>query len=272
MDLGLKDRIVVITGGAGAIGLAVARRFVDEGARVVLGDLAQRAVEPGLERLRAEHFPSVSFFPLDLRDTADVQRFAAQACAAYGEVDAVVNNAAVFHFQPLDAWVDASPLDEHYAVGVRGPLALVREIWARSPRSRSGAVVNVSSVAGHVGEPDAFAYTPIKAAQKGLTLALAIEMARHGGWSVTVSPGHTWTPVHECRALAAGLSRTDYEASSSNVQSSMFGRFLETDEVAAWIVLAASPVGRVLTGQDLRVTGGIEAGGFNRGYVTRARR
>ena len=87
---------------------------------------------------------------------------------------------------------------------------------------------------------------------------------------MSVSPGHTWTPVHQKRASAQGLSRKEYEHSQSSIQSTMFGRFLDPEEVGEWIVLAASRIGRPLTGQDLRVTSGIEAGGFNRRYETAA--
>lgn len=268
MDLRLTDRVILVTGGAGAIGSALVDELLAEGARVVVGDLAERKEGAQLRSAATAHPSNLRVLPLDLRDDRSITDFAAQAVAAFGRVDGLVNNAAVFAFAPLASWNGVAPLDEHLAVGVRGPLLLVKEIWKLCPAARGGAIVNVSSIAGHVGEPDALAYTPIKAAQKGMTLGLALEMAPFGGWSITVSPGHTWTPVHEARARSAGLSRRDYEARSSNVRSTLIGRFLEPREVATWIMLALSPHGRVLNGQDLWVTAGIEAGGFNRDYVT----
>jgi NAD(P)-dependent dehydrogenase (short-subunit alcohol dehydrogenase family) len=161
-------------------------------------------------------------------------------------------------------------LDRHYEVGLKGHMRLLQEVWRQYPDSRAGSVVNVSSIAGHVGEPDAFANTPIKAALKGLTLSCAMEMAASGGWAVTVSPGHTWSTPHQHRAAAEGLTRKQYEQSKSNIRSTLFGRFLEPEEVARWIVLAASAPGKALSGQDIRVTFGIESGGFNRHYDTAA--
>ena len=268
MDLGLSDKVVVITGGAGAIGMAAAACFLREGCRVVIGDCDRERGEQGAERLNRDFEGRVFFEHLDLHDEDATRRFVRRIVEVHGGIDVIVNNAAVFYFETLIDWPSLDPLDAHYRVGLRGPVALVQESWRLSARSRSGSIVNVSSIAGHVGEPNAVAYTTLKAAQKGFTLSCALEMAAFGGWAVSISPGHTWTPVHQKRAAAQGVSRREYERTQANIQSTMFGRFLEPEEVGNWIVLAASPLGRPLTGQDVRVTQGIEPGGFNRGYET----
>lgn len=268
MDLGLSGKVVIITGGAGAIGSATARCFLQEGASVAIADsdvAKGRAVE---EELSHQFSSPVRFFPLDLRDETSIRDFVHLVVTTYDGIDIIVNNAAIFFFNALAEWTTFDKLDEHYHVGLRGPAILVHEAWRRSERSRGGSVITVSSIAGHVGEPNALAYTSIKAAQKGFTLSCAIEMSSYGGWAVTVSPGHTWTPVHQKRASIKGLTRQEYEHSSCNIQSTMFGRFLEPQEVGEWITIAASRLGKPLTGQDLKVTFGIEAGGFNRQYET----
>jgi len=68
--------------------------------------------------------------------------------------------------------------------------------------------------------------------------------------------------------MAEGMTRERYEAASSSIQSTMFGRFLEPAEVAQWVVALVSPLGKALTGQEVNATFGIEAGGFNRTYKT----
>jgi NAD(P)-dependent dehydrogenase (short-subunit alcohol dehydrogenase family) len=268
MDLGLSDKVVIVTGGAGAIGSAAAARFLEEGAIVVLGDRDEGKLRSVAGNLLSRYPGRVDSRLLDLADEANSRAFVRAAIKSRGGIDCIVNNAAVFYFEKLVDWGSLDPLDEHYQVGLRGPATLVQECWRQSERSRSGSVVNISSVAGHVAEPNAVAYTTIKAAQKGLTLSCSIEMAEYGGWAVSISPGHTWTPVHQGRAKAEGMTREEYEASQPHIQSSMIGRFLDPEEVANWIVLAASPFGKALTGQDIKVTGGIEAGGFNRSYKT----
>jgi NAD(P)-dependent dehydrogenase (short-subunit alcohol dehydrogenase family) len=267
VDFGLKGKVVVVTGGRGAIGSAVAECFADEGAVVIVADKL-RGASDGEERPHAISGGVQYFRYLDLADELSIESFVEGAVKDFRVIDVIVNNAAVFNFSPIEEWEGVLPLENHCQVGLLGPVRLIQEIWRRSPSSKSGSIVNVSSVAGHVGEPDAFAYTPVKAAQKGITLSCAIEMAPYGGWAVAVSPGHTWTPVHEERARREGLNRTEYERSSANIASTLFGRFLEPREVGEIIVMAASRLGKPLTGQDLRVTFGIEAGGFNLFYRT----
>jgi NAD(P)-dependent dehydrogenase (short-subunit alcohol dehydrogenase family) len=267
VDLGLKGKVVVITGGRGAIGSAAAECFAAEGAIVIAGDKVRSAPDE-TERAQLATGGTRYFRFLDLADELSIESFLDGVLGEFERIDVIVNNAATFFFDPIEKWQNLQPLDNHYRVGIWGPVRLIQECWRRSPGSKSGCIVNVSSVAGHIGEPNAFAYTPVKAAQKGLTVSCAIEMAPYGGWAVTVSPGHTWTPVHEERARVEGLSRAEYERSSANIASTMFGRFLEPYEVGEMIVMAASRLGKLLTGQDLRATFGIEAGGFNLSYRT----
>jgi 3alpha(or 20beta)-hydroxysteroid dehydrogenase len=263
MDLELNGKIVVVTGGRGAIGSATANCFADEGARVVIADNRNESEE---ERAHGTAGGVQYFRYLDLTDALSIESFIDGVLRDFDKVDVLVNNAAIFKFGPIETWDGTQPLEDHLRVGLLGPARLIQELWRRSPDSKSGCIINVSSVAGHVGEPDAFAYTPVKAAQKGLTLSCAIEMAPYGGWAVAVSPGHTWSPAHEARL--EGLSRAEYERSSANIASTLFGRFLEPAEVAEIIVMAASRLGKPLTGQDLKATFGIEAGGFNLSYRT----
>ena len=267
MDLGLRDKVVIVTGGRGAIGSATGDCFASEGAQVVIADKHEEPND-GAGQTKNNSNGAQHFRYLDLTDELSIESFVDGVLRGFHAIDIIVNNAAVFSFGPLEAWDGVRPLDHHLSVGLLGPLRLVQEVWRRSPRSKSGCIINVSSVAGHVGEPDAFAYTPVKAAQKGFTLSCAIEMAPHGGWAISVSPGHTWTPVHEERARLEGVSRNEYERSSANIASTMYGRFLEPYEVAEIIVMAASRIGKPLTGQDIRATFGIEAGGFNLSYRT----
>lgn len=267
MDLGLEGKVVVVTGGRGAIGSATSSCFAAEGALVVVADKLAGANDDD-KQMKVNSSGGQYFRYLDLSDEPSIVSFVDGVLRDFQAIDIIVNNAAIFYFEPLEGWNGVQPLDDHLRVGLLGPIRLIQEVWRRSPHSKSGCIINVSSVAGHIGEPDAFAYTPVKAAQKGFTLSCAIEMAPHGGWAISVSPGHTWTPVHEERARQEGVSRNEYERSSANIASTMFGRFLEPNEVGEIIVVAASRIGKPLTGQDIRATFGIEAGGFNLSYRT----
>ncbi len=270
MNLELDDKVVVICGGAGDIGSACVRQFLEEKAIVVIGDYDQEKGNGLVKSLSEEFLTRIHCYSLDLSEESSVRSFVRSVVSDHDGIDVIVNCAAVFHFQALTEWKSADPLDRHYAVGLKGPVTLIQEAWRSSERSRQGSIVNISSVAGHVGEPSATSYTPIKAAQKGLTKSLAIDMASNGGWSVSVSPGHTRTQVHEARAKAEGKTWDEYQRTSPQVKTTMFDRFIEPEEIAKWVVIAASPLGRLVTGQDLKVSLGIESGGFNRDYNTTA--
>lgn len=268
MDLDIEDKVVVVAGGAGDIGRACAKQFLEEGARVIIGDHSKENAHELMNTLGDTHPSRIHYFELDLNDEVSIRDFVRSTVEAQGGIDIIVNCAATFNFEELTHWKDLSGLDHHIEVGLRGPITLIQEAWRLSERSRSGSIVNISSVAAHIGEPNALAYTPIKAAQKGLTKSLSIDMASSGGWSVSVSPGHCATRVHKNRAKAEGKTWEEYVQTSPQVKTTMFDRYIEPEEVAKWVVIAASPIGKLATGQDLKISLGIESGGFNRNYDT----
>ncbi len=268
MDLEIEDKVVAIAGGAGDIGSECATQFLKEGAFVVIGDRSEEKGSDLVESLEKKYPNRIQFLKIDLTDPGSISDFVQSTVTTHGGIDIIVNCAATFYFEELTQWENSSELDRHIDVGLRGPIALVQEAWRLSERSRSGSIVNISSVAGHVGEPNALAYTPIKAAQKGLTKSLSIDMASSGGWAVSVSPGHCATSVHKERAQAEGKTWEEYERTSPQIGTTMFGRFIQPEEVAKWVVIAASPIGKLATGQDLKISLGIESGGFNRKYDT----
>jgi len=268
MNLEIENKVVAVVGGAGDIGSACAKQFLKEGALVIVGDRSEEKGSDLVESLKKDYPNRIHFLKLDLTHQGSIRDFVQSTVESHGGIDIIVNSAATFYFEELTQWEDSSELDRHIHVGLRGPITLIQEVWRLSERSRSGSIVNISSVAGHVGEPNALAYTPIKAAQKGLTKSLSIDMASQGGWSVSVSPGHCVTSVHKERARAEGKTWEEYVQTSPQVKTTMFDRFIEPEEVAKWVVIAASPLGKLATGQDLKISLGIESGGFNRNYDT----
>ena len=183
MDLGLKDKVVVVTGGRGAIGSATANCFATEGALVIVADKLRSASDDD-KRPHVVSGGARCFRCLDFTDELSIESFVDEVLKDFEVIDVIVNNAATVEFEPIEEWNGVRPLENHLRVGLLGPVRLIQELWRRSPHSKSGCIINVSSVAGHVGEPNAFAYTPVKAAQKGLTLSCAVEMAPYGGWAI----------------------------------------------------------------------------------------
>lgn len=171
MDLGLRDKRVLVTAGAGGIGCVIAERFVAEGARVAVCDIDDAALEecaaqtPGLLALRA-----------DVAVSADVGSLFARLQQSFGGLDVLVNNAGVSGpTKPVEEVTDEE-WNRTLAVNVTGQFYAVR---AAVPMFRSvggGAIVNMSSVAGRMGMPMRAPYSTSKYAVRGFTDVLTIEL------------------------------------------------------------------------------------------------
>ncbi len=266
LDLKLADKVAIVTGGAGGIGSACVKGFLDQNACVVVADKAwDRQQEAAL---RHRYGDRVMFARCDLRRSGEIRALVEGTIERFGGIDCLICNAGTFPFTPLLRWGpdDLATYEDHFRVGLKGHVDLVRTAWQLSERSRAGSVVTIGSTAGQFAEPQAFAYLTVKAALIGAVKQFAFEMAEFGGWSVCVSPGHTFTRQHIMKVQSKQQSREEYEASAVNVQNTLAKRFLEPEEIATCILFAASPHGKALTGSMLQADAGIAAGGFNSGY------
>ena len=217
----------VVTGGASGIGLGVARRFVAEGGRVSLWDndparLKAATAELG-ERSRAER--------VDVADPAEVERAANAAEAALGHIDALVCSAGV---NGLNETLIDYPIAEWkrvFDINVNGVFYCNRFV-ARTMKARGyGRIVNVASIAGKEGNPNASAYSASKAAVIGLTKSLGKELAKDGVCVNTITPAVIQTPILE----QATASHVAYMRSKIPMD-----RFGTVDEVVALICWLAS--------------------------------
>jgi NAD(P)-dependent dehydrogenase (short-subunit alcohol dehydrogenase family) len=216
----VSGRLVVVTGGGGGIGRAVAGRFA------ALGD---SVLAPGRDEL-------------DVTDEDSVAAFFSRA----GDVDVLVNNAgaaesAPLHGETLDAW------QRHMAVNATGPFLCTRAVMGRMRSRGSGAVVTVASVAGLEGSRYTAAYTASKHAAVGLMRVTAAELAGTGATANAVCPGFVDTPLTDrsVAKIAAHTGRSEEEARAA------LGPLLSPDDVAGAVVWLASDAARSVNGHAL---------------------
>lgn len=243
----MDPRVSLITGGGSGIGLAVARLLRERGT-VVVADRDEAA----LAAAAAEGFDTIR---LDVRLTAEWRDAARVVLARYGRLDGLVHNAGVAPIAPLTDTVD-DDLDRTYETNVRSVLVGTRECWDLLVASR-GAVVNVASVAGLVGQDASSAYVASKGAVIALTRALAIELAPHGVRVNCVSPGTTMTPMLERHFETI----PDGDAAREHLtRRHLLGRLLAPADIAPSVVHLLSPeTAAGMTGSNVVVDGGLTA-------------
>lgn len=242
----IDGQVALVTGGAGGIGEALARRFVDAGARVVLADLdvsAAGRVAAAVAR------GSDACFALgaDVTDQASVDAMVAEAIARFGQIDILVNNAGIMgRSAPLWELQDEDwrrVLDTDLTSVFRVSRAVIAHMRAR----RSGAIVSVASIAGKEGTPRLIPYSVAKAGIIAFTKALGREVIGDGVRVNCVAPAVVKTAL---------LEQLPAEAVEAMLVKAPMGRLGTADEVAAVVQFLASPAASFVTAQCFDASGG----------------
>jgi NAD(P)-dependent dehydrogenase (short-subunit alcohol dehydrogenase family) len=255
----LESKIACVTGAARGIGLAVARRYADEGARVVLGDVDLARGEAAAAAIR-QAGGAATFIAVDVTDEASLEGFLAGALAWAGRVDVVVANAGVIHYAPLIETTRAD-WDRVLAINLTG-VALTCQVFARQlvRQGTGGRIICASSNAGKRGAANVTAYCATKFGVIGLVQSLALELAPHGITVNAVCPGEVDTEMYEYLleqwGREAGVSPAAYR---SQVEGAIpLGRRLaDPREIADAYLFLASPLADYVTGSTVDVTGGM---------------
>ncbi|KAA9150210.1 3-oxoacyl-ACP reductase FabG [Amycolatopsis acidicola] len=238
----LEGRVAVITGGARGIGLEIAKTFVGQGARVVLGDLGKEALDEAVAGL-GENARGVAG---DVRNADDVRALLNEAVSAFGGLDVMVNNAGITRDATLRKMTE-DQFDEVIAVHLKGCWLGTKLAGEIMREQRSGAIVNLSSLSGKAGMVGQTNYSAAKAGIVGLTKAAAKELARHQVRVNAIQPGLIRTPMTEAMPEHA------WEQKMGEIP---LGRAGEPDEVANVALFLASELSSYMTGTVLEVTGG----------------
>jgi meso-butanediol dehydrogenase / (S,S)-butanediol dehydrogenase / diacetyl reductase len=249
MDARFAGRVAIVTGAGSGIGRATAMGFARDGGRVVLNDLdAARA------RSAAAEIPGAVAVPGDVVHGATIDALA-EAGERLGGVDVLVNNAGFGGGAAAFDSFDEGLWERTLAVNLSGPFRLTGRMLQGMAARRSGAVVNVASAAGLVGERGMYGYSASKAGLVNLTRALALHYARRGVRVNCVCPGVTDTDF-----LAPVKQSPDGEAVLARYKAMMpIGRLARAEEIAEAILFLASDAASFVVGAVLAVDGGWTA-------------
>jgi len=241
-----SDTIVVITGAASGIGEGAARRFAEEGASLMLGDIDA----DGLQRLADELGGTVETRQTDVSDRTDCEALVRAAIDRFGRIDVLVNDAGVDHLGKLDEG-DFSEFTKVIETDLYGVVHMSRAAIAHL-RTSKGCIINVSSVSGLGGDWNHSFYCAAKGAVSNFTRALAMDEAANGVRVNAVNPSLTYT------ALTAGMNEQP-ELIAKFEERIPIGRGAEPADIAGAIAFLASEDARFVTGINLPVDGGLTA-------------
>ena len=248
---GLQGKRVLVSGGSSGIGLATARRFLEEGSRVFLTGLDPREVDGALTGL--EPGGEVAGLACDVSLEGDVARMMEAAHQALGGIDVVINNAGTARRDPFLA-IAAGDWDRIIAVNLRG-MFLVAQAAGRHmvARGGGGVIINMSSTNGLAGEEDYAHYNASKGGVLLLTKTMAVELGRHGIRVNALCPGYIHTPLNE--AISAPMGGGAFEADYAQERIPL-RRAGQPEEVAAAYAFLASGDASFIHGTALVIDGG----------------
>lgn len=248
----LQNKVGFITGAARGIGAASARRFVEEGARVIIAD---RRVEEG-QTLAAElnglREDSAVFIELDITSETAWGEAMQQAIHRFGRVDILVNNAGMIRIAPLEK-TDLELFQKVLNTNLVGTFLGIKAVMEPMEQQGGGSIINFSSVQGLEGREGMSAYGASKFGVRGLSKTAAIELGPKGIRVNVVVPGPTKTKMTERK----GWTDEQYNEAYGGYP---LGRMAEAREVADMVVFLASDESSFCTGADYVVDGGVLVG------------
>ena len=247
----LTGKVALVTGGAKGIGRHYSLALASAGARVMIADIEDGAAVTG-EIAQAHGANSAASAICDVSDEKSVQGLVADTMARFGQIDVLVNNAALYSkLSPrnFNEW-DADLWDKVMAVNVRGPYLMVRAVAPHMIARKSGKIINIASGTAYKGTPRMLPYVTSKGAMIAFTRALSRELGQHGIAVNTLAPGYILSET--------GLENATHveEARVPVRNSRAFKRDAYPEDLTGTLVFLASSDSDFITGQSIVVDGG----------------
>lgn len=251
----LQNKVALITGGAAGIGKATAERFAEEGARVVICDVAQDAGEATVKTLG----PDARFYKVNVANRQEVQAWVDDVIAKYGRIDVLVNNAGILRDNQLvkvkegalTGQMPEADFDLVIAVNLKGVFNCAQAVAPYMIKQGGGVILNATSIVGLDGNFGQTNYVATKAGVIGMTKVWARELGRYGVRVNAVAPGFTATEIIKTmpeKVIEGMKARTP------------LGRMGAPRDIANAYLFLASDDASFITGEVLRVDGGIVVG------------
>lgn len=257
--ISLSGRSALVTGGAQGLGRAIANRLAEAGANVALADLNADLAQAAALEIAAQYGVTAVGVRMDVTDEESVATATAEASEAIGSPAIWVNNAGLFPSIPVSQ-MSVETWDQIYAVNARGTFLGSREAAKRMGGNGGGVIVNIVSTAGfQAPAPGLSAYVSSKHAVRGMTKAMALELAPQGIRVLGVAPSYVPTEgnIAMATAMMAEAAAAGIELPPMDVMNqSLIGRAGTPDDIARVVLFAASDLSTIMTGSVLLADAG----------------
>lgn len=251
----MQDKIVLITGGAAGIGKATALRFAEEGAKVVICDVNEEAGDETLKQLG----PDATFYKVNVASREEVQKWVDDVVAKYGRIDVMVSNAGILRDGQLVkvkegqlvGQMSEADFDLVISVNLKGVFNCAQAVAPTMIKQGSGVILNATSIVGLDGNFGQTNYVATKSGVIGMTKVWARELGRYGVRVNAIAPGFTATEIL--------ISMPEKIIDGMKARTPL-GRLGEPRDIANAYLFLASDEASFITGETLRVDGGIVVG------------
>lgn len=252
----MAENIVLITGGAGGIGMETAKAFLDDGSKVVLVDINQEALDKTKEALDAGD--RVVVVQANVTDEDDVVRYVKEAVDAFGRIDVFFNNAGINGpFTPIKD-LDQKQFELIMNINVTGVFLGLKHVIRQMETQGFGSIINTASNAAYIGSAGMAGYIASKNAVAGLTKTAALEAAPLGIRVNAVAPAAIDTQM--LTAIQSNIAPDDPDSAAAAIRQGIpIGRFGTPLEVAQVVLFLASEKASFVTGSIYNVDGGMQA-------------
>ena len=243
----LTGKVAVVTGGNCGIGLATAKRFREEGARVVISGRDRKTLDEAVKTIGGD----VVAVRADVSKLSDLDKLYKTVADKFGKIDVLFANAGIAKFAPV-ADSGESLFDEQFDVNVKGVYFTIQKAL---PLLNDGASIIInSSVVNETGMANGSVYAATKAAVRSFARTLTAELVERGIRVNVVSPGPIVTPIFG----RTGLSKDQFDEFAKGVVAKVpMKRFGQPEEVASTVLFLATPESSYITGVDINVDGGM---------------
>jgi 3-oxoacyl-[acyl-carrier protein] reductase len=253
MIAGLKDKVVIVTGGGHGIGRAYCLSFARAGSRVVVADIDGAAAETVAARITEESGTESLAIGVDVADEMATKQMAARTTARFGRIDVLINNAAIFATIPMNRGrietIDPEEWDRLMAVNLKGLFFCCRAVLPAMRAQKGGKIINIASGTVFAGSPGRIHYVTSKAATIGFTRTLAREVGDDNITVNVLAPGNTLSEDNPSEEVV--------RFRRSSVALRALKRLQVPEDVVGAMLFLASPLSDFITGQTVNVDGGI---------------